>query len=1576
MDDLFTVIASYPGHISSSKNVSVSLNENNVKQGNGDFTLGLLYYVDPVNGDDGNDGSQINPFKSIEKAVDTINALFSTTATIILLPGTYTGSKNVNLIIGEITFRDITIISSTPKAAVINAAGQGRVFTVNSLSSLTLNGLVIANSSTSGNGSAIYNMGTLNVINCSFINNTASHSGGAIYNKMGSVTIEDSEFTNNKASDANGGAIYSLSDITIKNSTFTSNTAPNSQPHSNGGAIYLYTGALNVNSCNFTGNYAYDKGGCIYSDTSSRIKVDNCIFTRNTAGNTNAILCWGNLTITNSIFANNFGAKGLIYVSETLNITNTLFQNNTAGSYGGVISGSNAMNITNTTFLNNSATEGGAIYTSAKDSYITNCSFIGNSATKYAGGAIYNNRGSMTIKNTTFSYNTAVGPNAQEGGGAIANKGQLKVDNCTFTYNNNTGDGGAIWNNNFTEVMNSNFENNYDESGAIWNTGSGTLYIIYSNFTSNIGTNYGAAIENYGYTSIIGSNFTNNTAMHGGAISNYGSNGFHIESSNFTNNHATYGGAIYNTQNMDIYTSTFFNNTATTGGAIWNSLNLTANFCRILNNTASQATAFYSEGTGLVNANCNWWGDNKGPIGRVSGLTITNWMVLTMTASATLLEPLSSALIKVDLLHDNEGQYHNPIGYRIPGTLTMIYTATLGTIQPSAILSMGENSTWFNAGTNYGLATVTAALDNEILTKYIEIWKKDNNDIYVSTTGNDTSGIGSPYSPYKTIVKALSVINPNGRIHIAHGVYNESNIIIAKSVTILRDNWISGFGNNATINANQNGRIFNITGQFTVILQNLALINGTASTGGAIYNNGNLTVENCTFTLNHASHGGVLANENRLNVTGSNFYSNSATTGTTLYNINNGIATLHFNRIVGNTGTTEIDNFQGTVNATLNWWGSNNNPGEKIIGAVSYDPWLVLNITAINPNIDNGCSTQVIADLLHDSDGYFHDPTQGHIMDGISVTLNVPWGNFIDPGISKTVSDNTVNGLTTKKFYANDGSVNASYNPVKATANADGYTTTDSESAYININKVAILAISITGNTTVIAGNNLNYTVTITSTGLDPAENVLLTNAFTGFSAFKTGTIKYRWKTNDGSWSNWETLDNSLNLNLGTILIGKTAVIEINGTINSNTAKGTEINDDTTTQTTSTPGINTAHIKTTVDTQADLVVIKTGPTTASAGSNVTYIITVTNNGPSDAQNVQLTDNIPALLQNVSHDSFNLGTIIAGQSKTVTINGTIPSNTANNTLFTNKATVNTDTSATITPSQTITTTVNTQSDVDLKSTVNKSRPNVGDIVTFTVTVHNYGPSDATNIQIRDIMHSQFSDIVINQSKGTYSNGTWTLDLVSGEDAVLTLTGKVTALMAGTTITNIASKINQTQTDLDTLDETQTSIYIPKSNLYLKITSSDKHPNLGEIFTLTYKVGNYGPDAAENVTVTIVLPKGFVVSNIRGNNNWTYNKNNRTITWTLSYVPVGDPFLYIKGKNTKTGNYRYNAGVASVTYNDNNKKATTLKLITKQAYNNAQANAVNTINMQQAGVPFSYLIIALILIISGLIVPKRK
>jgi len=43
--------------------------------------------------------------------------------------------------------------------------------------------------------------------------------------------------------------------------------------------------------------------------------------------------------------------------------------------------------------------------------------------------------------------------------------------------------------------------------------------------------------------------------------------------------------------------------------------------------------------------------------------------------------------------------------------------------------------------------------------------------------------------------------------------------------------------------------------------------------------------------------------------------------------------------------------------------------------------------------------------------------------------------------------------------------------------------------------------------------------------------------------------------------------------------------------------------------------------------------------------------------------------------------------------------------------------------------------------------------------------------------------------------------------------------------------------------------------------MNITVNNTNPTVGQSFIITYKLGNYGPDPAENVTINFQIPEGL-------------------------------------------------------------------------------------------------------------------
>jgi len=121
---------------------------------------------------------------------------------------------------------------------------------------------------------------------------------------------------------------------------------------------------------------------------------------------------------------------------------------NSATSFGGAIyQGSGSFTITNTTFASNTAiSNSGALHKGSTDpGLIDNCTFSGNVGR--SGGAIEASTGSLTISNSTFTQNQAVGiagsPGDGAGGAIFGGNGTntVTINNCLIADNTTLGTG-------------------------------------------------------------------------------------------------------------------------------------------------------------------------------------------------------------------------------------------------------------------------------------------------------------------------------------------------------------------------------------------------------------------------------------------------------------------------------------------------------------------------------------------------------------------------------------------------------------------------------------------------------------------------------------------------------------------------------------------------------------------------------------------------------------------------------------------------------------------------------------------------------------------------------------------------------------------------------------------------------------------------------------------------------------------------------------------------------------------------------------------------------------------------------
>ncbi|AEG17805.1 Ig-like domain-containing protein [Methanobacterium paludis] len=527
--------------------------------------------------------------------------------------------------------------------------------------------------------------------------------------------------------------------------------------------------------------------------------------------------------------------------------------------------------------------------------------------------------------------------------------------------------------------------------------------------------------------------------------------------------------------------------------------------------------------------------------------------------------------------------------------------------------------------------------------------------IYVNTIGNNNwdgqSAIWDGTSgPKQTITNATGTVAENGTVYIAQGTYKESGIHINTNMTIIGESQ-----QNTIINGVKSGNsIFLIAKGVNVTISNLTLTQGQSNNGGgAIYNNGTLTVTNSTFTDNNllTGFGGAIFNQGgTLTVTNSRFNNNTAQIGgaicsrygkvtltSNIFNnniaqfgggaicnyecdltvanstFNNNIAdwtggaimnfgnltvtnstfnnntaqtdcggaicnydanltvtnsilnnntapvggaiyngaddssgdfssVVNFNWIVGNSpNNSEIYSTNGTIDATLNWWGLNVDPSSFVASNVTVTPWLVLNVTVDPTTILNGGNSTVTVDLLHTNNGTIQDPTNGHVPDGIPVNFSTSVGSL------NPVSTTLINGQATTTFTANDTALITSTIDNQTVSSSIIVDQAPSNVNVINVNNFAGQNVTLTANVTDYYGNpinggQINFTVGTTPAGTANVKNGI---ANLNWTIPSTWTVdSYSITANfDGTGTNYA---NSTNTGTLTVNPTPTTVVVIN----------------------------------------------------------------------------------------------------------------------------------------------------------------------------------------------------------------------------------------------------------------------------------------------------------------------------------------------------------------------------------------------------------------------------------------------
>jgi len=392
--------------------------------------------------------------------------------------------------------------------------------------------------------------------------------------------------------------------------------------------------------------------------------------------------------------------------------------------------------------------------------------------------------------------------------------------------------------------------------------------------------------------------------------------------------------------------------------------------------------------------------------------------------------------------------------------------------------------------------------------------------------------------------------------------------------------------------------------------------------------------------------------------------------------------------------------------------------------------------------------------------------------------------------------------------------------------------------------------------------------------------------------------------------------------------------------------------------------------------EADLLVTKSGPAQAPAGSDVTYTVTFTNLGPDDAAAVVLTDPIPAGMTFVSAMSapgFSCTTPSPGSGGTITCTAAtlpaaasasstfvfhIPAATPPGTTFVNIATA---TSGTFDP--------NSENDSGLAATSTPAPPqaDMGVVksgpaaagpntdVIYTIVVTNGGPDAASNATVDDTLPGSMTFVSLTQTGAPMlcttptpgTGGTVSCTAISyaaGATTTLTLTGHIPAATPSGSLFFNTATVSATTTDPNPENDSSPSGLAVSS---VDVSVAKQGPatvTAGGTVSYALLIANAGSDTAVNVRLNDPLPPDTTFVSLAQNTGPSAScstplpNGTGTVTCVLATLATGESAqftLVIRAGNTSSITNTVSASTDSFDTDHTNDAASTTTTVSASA-----------------------------------------
>ncbi|CAM5619022.1 hypothetical protein SSPIM334S_02745 [Streptomyces spiroverticillatus] len=354
---------------------------------------------------------------------------------------------------------------------------------------------------------------------------------------------------------------------------------------------------------------------------------------------------------------------------------------------------------------------------------------------------------------------------------------------------------------------------------------------------------------------------------------------------------------------------------------------------------------------------------------------------------------------------------------------------------------------------------------------------------------------------------------------------------------------------------------------------------------------------------------------------------------------------------------------------------------------------------------------------------------------------------------------------------------------------------------------------------------------------------------------------------------------------------------------------------------------------------------KVSPANPAPGTTVTYTVTASNEGTADYTGANLHDDLRDVLTDadVVADSFKVngtttallnaagdgydwtGTVPAGGKTEITYEVKIPANrkraadgtpsgdlTLKNAVTSTNVGVNCPATGGTSAAECAVSYTLAQPKLSMKKTASPKNPQVGERVTYTITMENTGTVPGADLEITDVLPEGVTLEEATPDAGTTVTDKatrpvkWKIATIgAGETKTLELIGRVTEAAKGKALKNTATVTAGPDPTVDPTSQCKDAQGRPipgkicddgdgtnpgEPKLTLTKKQSPEQPQIGSTVTYTVEVANSGTDKAERVALDDKLPAGMTLVSATPTVGTVDRSDDPVLHWKVGEVPA--------------------------------------------------------------------------------------